>query len=100
MLDAETFLKDAKLALKVKERHCFSKFLIRAGAIFSLIWSIFLLYNETVLIFGNRGSAIGAVDAYARTRIWIIFLGSVLIMSATVFSAFLTIFKLKFSDYL
>ena len=65
-----------------------------------MIWSIFLLYNETVLIFDNRASAIGAVDAYARTRIWTIFLGAVLIMSATVFSAFLTIFKLKFSDYL
>lgn len=53
-----------------------------------------------MLIFDNSGSAIGAVDEKARSHIWINFLGAVFIMSATVFSAFLTIFKLKFSDYL
>ena len=98
--DAEALVKDAELALKVKERHCCSKSLVRAGAILSITWCVFLLYNETMLIFSNSGSVIGAVDSKARTRIWIIFIGAVLIMSGTVFSAFLTIFKLKFSDYL
>ena len=76
------------------------QWMIKSAAILSIVWSAFLLYNETALVFNNLGSAVGAVDAKARDRIWVIFLGSVVIMSLTVFSAFLTIFKLKFSDYL
>lgn len=66
----------------------------------SIFFSVFLLYNESMLFFGNAGSAIAAFDTGARNRILIIFLGTVLMLALTVFAAFLTIFKLKFSDYL
>lgn len=53
-----------------------------------------------MLIFRNTGSAISAVDSRARDHIWVVFIGTVLVLSGTVFAAYLTIFKLKFSDYL
>ncbi len=66
----------------------------------SVLFSLFLLYNETMLFFGNAGSAIAAFDTRARDKIWVIFLGTVFMLVLTVFAAFMTIFNLKFSDYL
>ena len=93
-------VRKVELAVKIKERHCCYKFFVRLGAIFSILFSVFLLYNETMLIFGNTGSAIGYIDSKARDQIWVVFLGTVFMLSCTVFVCFLTIFRLKFSDYL
>ena len=63
---SDELVKEIELAVKISERHCCYKFFVRAGAILSISFSVFLLYNETMLIFGNTGSAIGAIDAKAR----------------------------------
>ena len=97
---SDELIRQVELAVKIKERHCCYKFWVRAGAILSIVFSIFLLYNETMLIFSNTGSAIGYIDSKARDQIWVVFIGTVLMLSCTVFVCFLTIFKLKFSDYL
>ena len=74
--------------------------MIRLAAVFSIIWCVFLLFNETMLIFSNKFSIIAAIDHNMRTRIWVIFVFTIIIMALTVLSAFMTIFKLQFSDYL
>ena len=53
-----------------------------------------------MLIFENRGSVVAAIERNFSDRIWVIFVTSILILAGIVFAAFLTIFKLKFSDYL
>ena len=91
---SDELVRKVELAVKIKERHLCYKFFVRAGAIISILFSLFLIYNETALIFGNTGSAIGAIDVTLRDKIWVIFLGTVLMLSFTVFVSFLTIFKL------
>ena len=92
--------EEPKLALQIEKRHCCARYSIRVAAIASVLGSVFLLYNETMLCFANHGSVIAALDREARNRLWVIFTSAVVIMSAIVFSSFLTIFKLRFSDYL
>jgi len=53
-----------------------------------------------MLIFGNGGSVIAAIERHFGDRVWVTFLASISILAGIVFAAFLTIFKLKFSDYL
>ena len=43
---------------------------------------------------------VAAIERNLSDRIWVIFVTSILILAGIVFAAFLTIFKLKFSDYL
>ncbi len=97
---SEQIVKNVNLAIKVVPRNSCSRFWIRFGAFMSVLFSLFLLYNETMLFFGNAGSAIAAFDTRARDKIWVIFLGTVFMLVLTVFAAFMTIFNLKFSDYL
>ena len=97
---SEELVRKVELAIKIEERPCYLRWLIRIGAIISITWSAFLLYNETMLIFGNGGSVILYIEERFTNRIWVIFLVTVLILAGTVIAAFLTIFKLKFSDYL
>ena len=96
----EDDVRNLELAIKIKERYCLTRFFIRLAAIISTIWSVFLLYNETMLIFENSGSIITYIDHKMRARIWIIFVCTIMILSLTIFSGFMTIFKLQFSDYL
>lgn len=82
ILDADLGVAERRkieLLVKIKERHWCYRFLVRAGAILSIVFSLFLLYNETMLIFGNTGSAIAWIDSKARDKIWVIFIGAVLI---------------------
>ena len=53
-----------------------------------------------MLIFGNGGSVIAYIEERFANHVWVIFLVTIMILSGTVLAAFLTIFKLKFSDYL
>lgn len=97
---SEDLIKKVELAIKIEERPCCLRWLIRLGAILSITWSVFLLYNESMLIFGNGGSVIAYIEESFADHIWVIFLVTILIQAGTVLAAFLTIFKLKFSDYL
>ena len=99
-VSAEELVSKVKIKIEAEERRCIMKWLIRSGAILSIVWSVFLLYNESMLFFGNVGSVIATIEERFVNQIWVLFLATVLIMSGTVFAAFLTIFKLKFSDYL
>ena len=93
-------VRGVELAIKIKELPLCLRLMIRLGAIVSIAWSVFLLYNESMLIFENRGSVVAAIERNFSDRIWVIFVTSILILAGIVFAAFLTIFKLKFSDYL
>ena len=63
---SDELVRKVELAVKIKERHCCYRTSVRAGAILSIVFSVFLLYNETMLIFGNTGSAIAQIDSKAR----------------------------------
>ena len=43
---------------------------------------------------------IAYIEERFANHVWVIFLVTIMILSGTVLAAFLTIFKLKFSDYL
>jgi len=68
-------------------------------AAFSIIWCLFLLLNETALVFKNKISLIYFIETHFADDVWVTFLMTVFITSGMVATSFFTIFKLKFSDY-
>lgn len=63
------------------------------------MWSVILLVTETTLIFSTKEAVSASLNNRAM-NVWFTFSFTMIFMGAVVATAFFTIFKLKFSDYL
>lgn len=84
------------LLLNVKSH---STFIYRLLALITLIWSLVLLITETMLIFTPR-ELVSVLLLVFETNIWYTFCYTLTVMCLVIATAFFTIFKLRFSDYL
>ena len=76
-----------------------STFIYRLLALITLLWSLVLLITETMLIFTPR-EAISVLLLVFETSVWYTFCYTLTMMCLVIATAFFTIFKLRFSDYL
>jgi hypothetical protein len=76
-----------------------STFIYRLLALITLLWSLVLLITETMLIFTPR-EAISVLLLVFETNVWYTFCYTLTMMCLVIATAFFTIFKLRFSDYL
>ena len=58
----DDFIQNAEMAVQIKKKHCCLRLFFQSLAVFCIMWSIFILYNETMLIFGNAGGAFRKID--------------------------------------
>ncbi len=84
------------LLLSVKSH---STFIYRLLALITLIWSLVLLITETMLIFTPR-ELVSVFLLVFETNVWYTFCYTLTVMCLVIATAFFTIFKLRFSDYL
>lgn len=73
--------------------------LIKILSIIGAMWSILLLVTETTLIFSTKEAVSASLNNRAL-NVWFTFSFTMVVMGGIVATAFFTIFKLKFSDYL
>lgn len=69
-------------------------------AIVAACWSLFLLVNETKLIFKNHSGFLKLIQDHLHEWVFLNFFITIFFVCGMVGVSFLTIFKLKFSDYL
>jgi hypothetical protein len=66
----------------------------------SVIWAIFLMANETLLLFSQHSGLMSMIQTALSDNAILNFFISIMMICAMVGSSFVTIFRLKFSDYL
>jgi len=69
-------------------------------AIFIAGWCVFLLANETKLIFKSHEGFLPFFQTKFSHGVWLNFFMTIIMVCAMVGSSFYTVFRLKFSDYL
>lgn len=71
----------------------------KVAAVGAAIWSLVLLETETTLMFSPK-QIISVLLLNTSQNPWLTFSLTIVILSLIISTAFFTIFKLKFSDYL
>ena len=88
------------LRLQQRKKSGWYKFGFGCLATLAGLWSIFLLANETKLLFKHHSGFLAMIQTYLNDWVFLNFFVTIFVVCAMVGSSFLTIFKLKFSDYL
>ncbi len=73
--------------------------MLKVAAVVTAVWSLLLLETETTLIFTSK-EAVSVLLLRTSLNPWLNFTITIVLLSAMIATAFFTIFKLKFSDYL
>ena len=87
------------LMLKLKAHSRLYYFSFKLLAVVALIWSLLLLITETTLIFTSN-EAVSYFCQLKPQNVWYTFTLTMVVMALIISTAFFTIFKLRFSDYL
>jgi hypothetical protein len=74
-------------------------FALKVAAVAAAVWSLVLLETETSLIFSPK-QLISVLLQHTSQNPWLTFSLTIVILCMIISTAFFTIFKLKFSDYL
>ena len=88
-----------KLALVLKPKRKIISIILKIIAVLAAVWSILLIETETTLIFSKK-EIVSVMLNRGSENVWFTFIFTTLVLLLTVSTAFFTIFKLKFSDYL
>ena len=87
------------LALKLRTGICCARAMFRTLAVFAGLVSLYILGNETALMFA-KADLISMMLERCAASIWATFLLSCVFLGVLIGFAFFTLFKLKISDYL
>jgi hypothetical protein len=87
------------LALKLKPTSRPKALAFKFFACLATLWSLLLLVTETTLLFSTKDALSALLYKYSG-NIWVIFSLTLVTLVLIIATAFFTIFKLKFSDYL
>lgn len=87
------------LALKLRSGICCARPLFRTIAVFAALVSLYLLGNETALMFAEA-DLISLLLERCAASVWVTFFLSCLFLGIIMGFAFFTLFKLKISDYM